>query len=196
MTSPHHEVAIAATQYWLEKVVIGENFCPFAKREYERKRIHFQLCTNDSFDEQVVAVLKECQRLLDNSEIETTLIIYAPPSEELSAGNHCIGDFNDFLGVAEHAQALMSEAGLDGELQLATFHPDYCFAGEHQESASNYTNRSPFPILHLIREASIERALKTYKDPESIPDINIARAEALGVEHFTALLKASLQANN
>lgn len=181
----------AATRHWLLRTVIGENFCPFAKREFERNSIHYQVCTESGFEQQALCVMQECERLMAHDEIETTLVIFSP-SEPSPGRDHNIEAFDDFLALADQVNWLMQRAQLDGTLQLATFHPRYVFAGEDESSPSHYTNRAPFPTLHLIRERSIDRALKTFKDPDSIPQTNIQRTLEQGAEFYQTILTESL----
>ncbi|WP_100656388.1 DUF1415 domain-containing protein [Alteromonas flava] len=190
------ETALAATRFWLQNVVIGENFCPFAKREFERQTIRYVSCDMHSIDQQAEMVLQECAYLENNSAVETTLIIYHPAHREVAQAQHNIYNFDDYLVLAELAQSTKTRAGYDGLFQLATFHPDYCFAGEPAHDASNFTNRSPLPTLHIIREASIDRALKTYKNPEQIPAVNIERARALGTGYFENWLAKAFRASS
>ena len=122
--------------------------------------------------------MTEVERLDQNKQIETTLLIY----------ENALQDFDDFLETIDIANALMVERGCEGLYQLASFHPDYCFADSEQNDPENYTNRSPCPTLHILREASIEQALSHYKNPENIPENNIRLAKALGVKKIQSLL--------
>lgn len=182
--------AVTATQSWLATIVIGENFCPFAKREFERNTISYKAEPSAVFQQQVESVLDECHRLRDNDDIETSLIIFTATKayDDLD-----VTRFEDFLTLVDAVQWSMDRANFEGELQLATFHPQYLFEGEPDESPSHYTNRAPYPTLHLIREASIERVLRTYKEPESIPARNIEHAVKRGsdfFQHFLASLRS------
>lgn len=189
---------VLATQYWLQNIVIGENFCPFAKREFERQRIRFVVIEVKSISELLETLSKE-YKLLDkdpkSDEVETTLMILTSSfdSQTNSASDNLKAEiFDDFLLIYEEANWQLEKLGYAGVYQLASFHPDYLFAGEPQDSPSHYTNRSPFPMLHIIRETSIDRALKTFKHPESIPETNINRANQLGVGYFKKQLAQSL----
>ena len=165
LNSPLH-----LTQKWISKVIIGLNFCPFAKREYERQSIRYFIYEGIDVSGALAAFLDELHYLDKHVEIETTLLIF----------EHGFSDFEAYLELAGMATALLEKGGYSGIYQLATFHPDYCFAGEVPEDPSNFTNRSPFPTLHVLREASIERVLKTYPNPESIPINNVTKARDLG----------------
>lgn len=167
-----------ACKTWVEQVVIGHNFCPFAKQEFDRGRVHFVLSENEGHEESLQALIRECERLDDSDEIETTLIVYAT----------LLTDFEDFLDFVELANQLISIQGYEGVYQLANFHPDYCFEGEDENDASNYTNRSPFPMLHLIRENSLDKAVANYPSPERIPENNMKLAREKGQDYFKKLL--------
>ena len=177
---------ILATKIWLEDVVIGENFCPFAKKEFERQRIRYHQIKASSLADMLWQIEQEFKVLDNDSDTETTLLLFSSDNTKLSV--EC---FDDFLFIVEEANRLLVRMGYEGIYQIATFHPQYLFAGEPEDSPSHYTNRSPYPMLHIIRENSIDRALRTYKDPESIPVINVERSLALGVAYFKQqLLKA------
>ena len=132
------------------------------------------------------AIFTECQRLDQDLNIETTLIIFPIYFKQFD-------DYLDFLGIAE---SLLIEQGYEGIYQLASFHPDYCFSGEAHEDPANYTNRSPYPMLHLIREESLERALKSHPNPEKIPERNITLTRKLGLEKLQAILTSAKKPNN
>lgn len=174
---------IQQTRCWLESVVITLNFCPFARRELEAGRIHFQVCHTIDIKTTLHRVVEECQRLESCPEIETTLLILAGGFEE----------FDEYLELLEMANDLIVSQGYEGTYQLASFHPDYCFAGESPDNAANYTNRSPYPILHLLRESSIEQALKKYPNPGIIPERNIKIARERGVEQMKSVLEKCRQ---
>lgn len=169
---------VEASKAWIEQVVIAQNFCPFAKKEYDLGRVHFVLSETSEVEAGLETLIKECERLDENIDIETTLIIYS---------NLC-ADFEDFLGFIEMANQLMQMQGYEGVYQLASFHPDYCFEGEEKNDAANYTNRSPWPMLHLIREESLEKVLESYPEPEMIPENNINLARKKGPEYFEKIL--------
>lgn len=166
---------------WLERAVIGLNLCPFAKAVHVKKRIRFVVST--ALDEQalLVEVLEELQLLYDAEidEIETTLLIIPNVFEDFL-------QFNDFLDQAEQA---VGELSLDGEIQIASFHPDYQFGGTSPWDVENYTNRSPWPCLHLLRESSVERAVATYPDTAQIYQRNIETLKKLGREGWEKLMR-------
>ncbi|MFC6632117.1 DUF1415 domain-containing protein [Microbulbifer taiwanensis] len=168
------QAVVAAVQQWLADVVVGLNLCPFARRPMRAGQIRYRV-SGARDDEVLMAELLEEMQLLDSSlaeEVETTLLIVP---------NH-LRDFADFNQFLELAEWLIERRDYTGIYQLASFHPDYQFAGTAPGDAENLTNRAPYPILHLLREASIERVLKNYPDPESIPENNIRRVEALTEE--------------
>jgi len=172
---------IPTTKYWLDKTIIEFNFCPFAKKEFVNYSIHYEVVDDSNTEEQLLAFAHELKRLDDHPEIETTLFI-------LSKGLESFFDYLDFLQLATD---LSVELGYEGKYQLASFHPDYCFEGSNQADTENYTNRSPFPMIHIIREASLERVLKHYPEPENIPIKNMALARESGAEVFQKTLKKS-----
>ncbi|MCK5665389.1 MAG: DUF1415 domain-containing protein [Thiotrichaceae bacterium] len=173
---------ITQTKYWLEHVVTGLNFCPFAKPVFEQGKIHYQVSDAQSLECCLEDLIAEAERLDRQSEIETTLLIF----------EHSLLDFDDFLDVVEIANDLMFEQGYEGVYQLASFHPDYCFADSDENDPANYTNRSPYPMLHIIREASLEKALHSYPNPEQIPERNIKLCRKMGIEKTQAVLAACL----
>ena len=177
---PQDQARIQAdTQHWLEKAVIGLNLCPFAKSVHVNKRLRYVVSDAETPE----ALLKELARELmllvrsDPDEVETTLLIHPKVLTDFL-------DFNDFLGAAD---ALVEELKLDGDLQIASFHPDYQFEGTDIDDISNYSNRSPYPTLHLLRETSIERAVESMADTDSIFETNIETLEKLGIEGWKAL---------
>lgn len=157
---------------WLEEVVIGLNLCPFAKRPFEQQQVHFAVSHARSEAELLETLHQQAQQLIEKpaSERETTVLIIENFLQDFL-------DYNQFLDLAE---GLLEQMNWQDELQIASFHPDYQFAGTHPEDAENLTNRAPFPILHLIRQASIEKVLAHYpQDPESIFENNIQTMQNL-----------------
>jgi hypothetical protein len=172
------DAVIQSTKNWLEKVIIHFNFCPFAKKEFVGESIHYEHVDERAVDEQLAALVYEFERLDNNPNIETTLVILAIGQES----------FFDYLDLLELANRLLVQMNYEGVYQLASFHPDYCFDGVRQTDPSNYTNRSPYPVIHIIREDSLQRALEKYPDPENIPDRNVERATETGTQVFQKLL--------
>lgn len=169
---------ITHTQNWVSNVIVKYNICPFARREVERGSIRY--IAVDSADPKRVleALIDECCFLDEHEEIETTLFIMPVGFE----------GFYGFLTFVELANDLLEVQDYEGVYQLANFHPDYCFADEPQSEPSNYTNRSPYPTLHIIRETSMEKAIKNHPDVEAIPERNIAFANKKGNDFFANLL--------
>ncbi len=176
---------IQQTKNWLKQVVIGLNFCPFAKPVFEQEKIHYQLCEMGSLESCLQALMLEVERLDEHPETETTLLIFT----------RALQDFDDFLDAVAIANDLMEEQDYEGIYQLASFHPDYCFAGSDATDPANYTNRSPYPMLHLIREYRIEQALVHYKNPETIPENNVQLARKMGLEKMQSLLDSVRQSD-
>ena len=170
----------AATQIWLESVIIEYSICPFAKRELEKGSIYFSVNHDTNIEQCLLHLMLECDRLDTESDIETTLLIYAD----------AFADFDDYLDFVGIAESLLAEQGYEGTYQLASFHPNYCFQGSDPDDAANYTNCSPYPMLHLLREIGLERAIDSHPDPENIPQHNIELTRKLGLAKMQALLAA------
>ncbi len=175
---PSAEAVVAATRQWLEQAVIGLNLCPFARAPYVKGRVRFRVSTAIDEDQLVADLAEELGRLAaaDAEEIETTLLIHPQVLVDFL-------DFNDFLEIAE---ATVQALGLEGELQVASFHPDYQFADAEAEAIENCSNRSPYPTLHLLRESSIDRAIEAVDDTDEIYRRNIETLRALGWEGWAA----------
>ena len=173
------EQVTAATRRWIDAAVIGLNLCPFARAVVADGRVRFRVSHAREADALGVDLVEEL-RFLAGAEpeaVETTLLIHPWALTDFLA-------FNDFLAAAD---ALLVELGMRGEVQIASFHPDYRFAGTSQEDLGNCTNQSPFPILHLLREASIERALANVPDPAAIYERNIETMRRLGRDGWERL---------
>lgn len=175
----NHDQVIADTRDWVVKAVIGLNLCPFAKAVHVNERIRYVV--SDATEPE--ALLKDLARELlalnraDPEDVDTTLLIHPGVLTDFL-------DFNDFLDAAD---ALVEELKLDGVLQIADFHPDYQFDGSDPEDIANYSNRSPYPTLHLLREESIERAVESMPDTASIYENNLDTLARLGHEGWAAL---------
>ena len=167
------------TRHWLEKAVIGLNLCPFAKAVYVKNQVRLVVSQARHADD----LLEELDRELDllvatpAEEIDTTLLIHPTLFDDFL-------DFNDFLEVAE---GVVDEHGLEGVVQLASFHPQFQFDGTEPDDISNYTNRAPFAILHLLREESVERAVEAFPQAETIFEENMQTLEKLGHAGWKAL---------
>ena len=171
-----------ATELWVRDLVVGLNLCPFAAMPLQQGRIRFQVCGETQFENIYRALLAEMGQLVGIPAEETETSLFIVP-QGLEA-------FDDYLELLYAVDAVIPEAGLDGVLQLASFHPDYRFEGVEVDDPANYTNRSPYPMFHLIREASLEQALTGYPDPELIPQRNMEKLRELGLVEIRARLKA------
>lgn len=175
---PHSAAMIEKHMFaWVDQVVIHYDFCPFAKF-VRNDGIRVEVSPANALDDVVLAVKHACEHLDTHSKTATTLLTFSDG----------LKDFHDYLLALDLAQQMMASWGYDGVYQLASFHPDYTFGGEDESAPSNFTNRAPYPVFHLIREADITRALEDYPDPESIPQRNIDLANEVGCEHFKRIL--------
>lgn len=174
--------ALAETRRWLERLVIGLNLCPFAAAPYRQERIAYVVSDAETPETIYQAYLGVLQSLVeaDPRVQETALLI-------LTRGLRSFDDYLDTLGVLEQ---VLVEAGLEGRVQVASFHPDYRFADAAEDDPANFSNRSPFPMFHLIREDGLAAALESYPDPTQIPERNMRRLRALGLTGIRALLDA------
>jgi len=174
-----HDVVIAATQQWIERAVIGLNLCPFAKAVYAKGQIRYVV--SDATTPEALADDLQCEMELlaeaSAEKIDTTLLIHPQALTDFL-------DHNDFLDVAD---GMLEELELDGILQVASFHPQFQFEGTEPDDITNYTNRAPFPILHLLREDSVERTVAAFPDELEIASNNIATLENLGQSGWDAL---------
>jgi hypothetical protein len=170
---------IAATHRWLERSVIGLNLCPFAEGVYRGGRVRMRVSDSRSASGLLAELRSELTGLhaADPGQCETTLLIHPWVLADFV-------EYNDFLEVCE---AAIVELGLEGELQVASFHPRYQFEGTDSEDIENYTNRSPYPMLHLLREASIERAIAAVPDIDEVYRRNIRTLRGLGIEGWQRL---------
>jgi hypothetical protein len=175
---------IRQTQKWIDDVVIGCSFCPFAAREVKRGTVHYRVERSTDRKTCLQAFVDECHRLTADPAIETTLIIFPVAFHR----------FSTYLQAMDMAQKALKKAGYVGIYQVASFHPDYQFGGAPLHDPGNYTNRSPYPMLQLLREDSVEKAVAAHPDPEGIPERNVAHARQKGLAHMQALLKACLTA--
>jgi len=171
------EEIISKTRNWIEQVIIGLNFCPFAAKPYKEDIIDYKVIHSVNLNITLESFIQECYRLEEDTITETSLIIFSDSFTE----------FKKFLDLIDLAEQLLKKEGFEGIYQIASFHPDYIFEGSNKNDASNYTNRSPYPILQILREDSVEEAIKKHKDIHSIPDTNIAKANQLGLLYFKTL---------
>jgi uncharacterized protein len=173
-----HDVLLS-TQRWLERVVIGLNLCPFAKAEHVHGRIRY--CVSDATEPSALLLALEQEIIFllaqEPAQVETTLLIVP----------HMLADFLDYNDFLDEADAMLEHADPDAQLQIASFHPLYQFGGTQPDDMENYTNRSPYPMLHLLREDSVEKAVASFPDAASIYERNIATLQKLGLEGWKAL---------
>jgi uncharacterized protein len=173
------QIALADTRRWLERAVVGLNLCPFAKSVMVKHQVHFAATQADdaqgvlaAFGQELDALLKTEARTRD-----TTLLV-------IPNGMH---DFLTFLDLTARAQRMVNKRGLDGVIQVAHFHPDFVFAETDKDDITNFTNRAPYPTLHLLREESINRAVAAFPDPAAIYEANMALLRRLGRDGWDAL---------
>jgi hypothetical protein len=173
------EAVVRDTRNWLERAVIGLNLCPFAKAVHAKGQVHYAVSAATQPQQLLEELAAELDALvgLDPAVRETTLLIVPG----------CLAnflEFNDFMGKAERQ---LRRRGLEGVIQLASFHPGFQFAGTEAGDISNFTNRSPYPTIHLLREASIERAVQAFPQPEAIYEANMQTLQRLGPQGWAAL---------
>lgn len=177
--NPEAAAIVAAVQHWLERAVIGLNLCPFAKAVHAKQQIRYVVSTATTPEALLEELIKELELLAETSpeKIDTTLLIHPDTLRDFL-------DFNDFQEVVDE---VVEELQLDGILQVASFHPEFQFAGTDVDDIENYTNRAPYPILHLLREESIDRAVAAFPDASTIYERNIETMKSLGHEGWAAL---------
>ena len=172
--------AIEQTQHWLEQAVIGLNLCPFAKAVHTKGQIRWVHSNASDVKSLMADLVHELQLLAaaDPETTDTTLLVHP----------QVLGDFLDYNDFLELADAALEELGLEGELQIASFHPQYQFEGTAPDDVENFSNRAPYPTLHLLREASVERAVEAFPQAESIYERNIETLRALGNQGWQRLI--------
>lgn len=178
MTELEQRVRVA-TLAWVERVVIGLNLCPFARAPVEGGRLRIAVSECEDPRELLTVVDDELDRLLGvgPEEIETTLIVHP----------HCLVDFDEYNDFLDTADQLLELRQLAGVVQIASFHPDYRFVDSAIDDLANYTNRSPYPMLHLLRESSVSKAVESHPDIEAVPAANIARLRAMSLSRLREL---------
>lgn len=171
---------VELTRRWVDQFVIAENLCPFAAPALRDQPLRVVVNESSNVDTLAAAVLEEMDALQSAPEHELITSVLVMPN--------ALADFEDYLDFAALADELLESSGLEGTLQIATFHPQYCFADVRPDDVSNYSNRSPFPMLHFLREAALTRALENYANPEAIPLRNIEHLRSLGLPRVQELL--------
>ena len=161
---------------WLHDFVVGLNLCPFARPLLGAPNLRIAVCEESQMAGLRRVLLQELDLLQSSTEqdVATTLVVFP----------RALQPFEDYLQFVDEAQDLLVESGLDGIVQLASFHPQYRFAGEAPEAASHFSNRAPYPLIHLLRESMVSRALEDFADPEQIPNRNIEALSAIGVDEL------------
>jgi len=162
---------------WITEFVIGFNLCPFARQEFDQGNIRFKVSASHSSEELLAALTSEFELLESNREIETSILIVV---------DH-LADFLDYCDFIDVANSLLFELNFEGHYQIAGFHPEYQFANTQAGDAENYTNRSPYPLLHILREDSVENAVKNHPDASNIPNTNIERMNGIGAKSLSEL---------
>lgn len=172
---PEDDIVVAATRRWLERAVIGLNLCPFAKAVLVKQQVHFAVSGEDPMAD----FARELEALVarDAQERDTTLLMVPEGME----------DFLTFVDLVARAERLVRKKGLEGVVQVASFHPRFVFAGAEEDDITNYTNRAPYPTLHLLREASMDRAVAAIPDAADIYEANMATLQRLGRAGWEAL---------
>ena len=173
------DVMVQDTLRWLERAVIGLNLCPFAKAVYVKHQVHCVVSAAQSLEALRDDLIQELKDLvaLSPDERDTTLLVIQNLLKDFY-------DYNDFLNVADDCLVAL---GLEGDIQIASFHPQYQFAGTDENDITNFTNRSPYPTLHLLREDSIDRAVEAFPEADAIFEANMVTLEKLGLDGWQAL---------
>ena len=171
---------IRQTRHWIKSIVVELNLCPFAADTLQDDSIDYQVITESEL-EQDLQQLAECFKRLDETtdSIETSLLIFADRYEK----------FDDYLELLYLANHLLDDLNYSGTYQIASFHPDYQFEGSTVDDAANFTNRSPYPMLHILREHSLEKAIESYPDIDKVPENNIVKLEAIGYTEMQQRLR-------
>jgi len=164
---------------WIKSFVIALNVCPFAKHVVENEGLDLVVLYPVNIETVMSDLMTAITHLENDNKLETILLV---------CGSKFLDQFDFYLNICDQAEEWMSQNGWDGIYQLATFHPNYCFSGVHSDDSSNYTNRSPYPMLHILRERSIDQALVYYGDTSNIPDENIANMHRIGVKKIHQIL--------
>lgn len=169
---------VQQTKNWVKEVVIGLNLCPFAAQPFQKDTIEYTVCNGDS-TEQHLQQLADCfSRMDETGDIETSLLIYPDAYQT----------FDNYLDLLDFANQLLDDLNYTGTYQVASFHPDYLFDGSTEEDASNFSNRSPYPMLHVIREADLEKAIASFPDIEQVPENNIKKLREIGYQEMQKTL--------
>ncbi len=178
MNIPDNETIIIQTKKWITDVVVGCGFCPFAARELKRGSIHYEVLANANNATVLRSLSAMFYQLDTDKETETSLLIL--PNN--------FDSFNSYLSLIDMAESFLAKEKYEGIYQVASFHPNYLFAGSNNEDPANYTNRSPYPMLHILREESVSKAVDSYLDIDEVPQRNIRFANKKGLDYMRKLL--------
>ncbi len=183
--SNDYDPVIRQTRAWLEQAVIGLNLCPFAKSVHVRGQVHFAVSDASTVEGVSADLKRELEDLmaLPASERDTTLLVVPG----------CLNDFLDFNDYLDKAESIANEMDLEGVIQIASFHPHFQFAGTDADDVTNCTNRSPYPMLHLLREESVDRAVEAFPEAEMIFEKNMQTLRDLGAEGWAALARGFMR---
>ena len=183
MMTQIEQLCIEQTREWIQSFIIKYNLCPFAKREMDKGSVKIHYSRAKSAKSALADLKTEMEYLTANPETETIFLLFPL----------FLHDFFDFLDFVDLAEMNLVTQGYEGIYQLATFHPEYCFADANVDDVTNYTNRSPYPMLHLLREESIEKAVHWFGNTGTIPETNMTRLRALGLEEVEKIVTECLQ---
>jgi hypothetical protein len=171
---PIAATVIERTKNWIREIVIGLNFCPFARKPFKEELILYKVDDSSDKASALESFISTCNYLEENPAMETALLIFPTG----------FSDFEEYLDLVDLSEKLLKTEGFEGVYQVASFHPNYIFAGSGENDPANYTNRSPFPMLHLLREDLLEIAIDKHANVDEIPNQNIAKAISLGLAYF------------
>ena len=171
---------ISQTENWILQVVVGLNFCPFASKPLREGSIYYQVEEQSDKNSALTSFMKICNMMMTDPQKETSFLIFS----------NAFHSFETYLEVLDLAEQLLKKEQLEGIFQIASFHPSYQFAGSDLNDPANYTNRSPYPMLHILREESLDRVLEKYKNADQIPENNITTARQMGLDKLKILLES------
>ena len=157
---------------WLQTFIVELNLCPFARPVIPADSLRIAVCESEDLNQLNQAFLTELDLIQQSSELDIATTLLVMPN--------ALASFDEYLMFLDNAEALIEELGLDGTIQLASFHPEYLFDGEDEQSASHFSNRSPYPVIHFLREDMLTNALDEFPNPEQIPLRNISTLEKIG----------------
>ncbi|VAW54402.1 hypothetical protein MNBD_GAMMA06-829 [hydrothermal vent metagenome] len=174
-----NQAVIRQTKNWIKAIVIDLNLCPFAAQPFQNNTIEYIINSGNSLEQHLQQLANSFTKLDASNNIETSLLIYPDAYQT----------FDDYLELLDFTNHLLDDLNYSGTYQIASFHPDYCFEGSTKNDASNFSNRSPYPMLHLLREKSLEIAIASHPDIEKVPENNIKKLQNIGYEIMSDKLK-------